>query len=308
MPKTSISHMQKPQTSKKLFSILLGIFFILVVYFFLFSDDDTQYNIGGNFDIPWTAEFANKAVDIKSLDETAQDLWVKHLMFEGLSGYQARLYAYRSQEYFPFIEKILKDRNLPIDLKYLAVAESGLRGKVVSHAGAAGIWQLMSDTARSFGLQVNDKVDERLHFQKATVAAIDHYKRLYQKYDDHFLAMAAYNVGEGNLDTMLEYQNAQNFFDLYLNPETSAYIYRVMSLKYILENPGKFGIGEELPYDMPPQDEGVYKEFASVDNLRDLAGRLGVQYRTLRILNPWIGADELGKGPWNIKIPPQADV
>ncbi|MEA3304368.1 MAG: lytic transglycosylase domain-containing protein [Patescibacteria group bacterium] len=171
--------------------ILVGII-ILLIYILIPSAENPKQD----FTIPWEIEFLGQEINIQKLDLASQELWVKHLMVEGFNSYQLRLYLYRSQQYFPFIEQYLSENNLPEDLKYLAVAESALRPTAHSHAGAAGIWQFMPGTAQDYNLSITSTIDERLHFEKATVSAISYIQKLYNRFNDYYLALAAYNVGQ----------------------------------------------------------------------------------------------------------------
>lgn len=108
---------------------------------------------------------------------------------------QLVLYHKRAALYFPYIEKALADNELPDDFKYLAVAESALRPEALSTASAAGIRQFIPDTAQQYGLRVDQSMDERMHFEKSTMAAIAYLKRAYDTFDNWTLAAASYNRG-----------------------------------------------------------------------------------------------------------------
>ena len=102
--------------------------------------------------------------------------------------------------YFPVFEKALLEQDLPTDLKYLAVVESRLINNLFSTAGAGGLWQLMPGTGRNMGLTVNESIDERLDPVRSSEAAAAYLKRLYKKYGDWMLVIAAYNCGDGKVD------------------------------------------------------------------------------------------------------------
>jgi membrane-bound lytic murein transglycosylase D len=99
-------------------------------------------------------------------EKIEQELLITHF-----SLYQFLLYHKYAADYFPYMDSYFHEIDIPDDFKYLAVAESGLRNDVVSRTGAAGVWQLMPDTARRYGLRVDDEIDERLNFERATRAA-----------------------------------------------------------------------------------------------------------------------------------------
>ncbi len=107
--------------------------------------------------------------------------------------YQFLLYHKRSYQYFSYIESYFSESDIPDDFKYLAVAESGLQYDALSSAGARGIWQLMPETARQYGLRVDKYIDERLHFERSTRAAAAYIVALKKKFGSWTLAAAAYN-------------------------------------------------------------------------------------------------------------------
>ncbi len=198
----------------------------------------------------------------------------------------------RKNKYFPVIESILARNGIPDDFKYLAVAESGLQN-VTSPAGAKGFWQLMKNTAKEYGLEVNNEVDERYHLEKATEAACKYLLKAKQKYGSWTLAAASYNAGMNKISTELDKQKVQNYYDLLLAEETSRYIPRIIALKHILEHPKDFGFvysHEDLytPYN--------YYEVAvdsSIGDLAIFARKMNITYKELKLLNPWLRSNKL---------------
>lgn len=146
----------------------------------------------------------------------------------------------KAAEWFPVIEPILAAYGIPEDFKYVPLVESGLR-EGVSPKGATGFWQFMPGTARSFGLKVNSKVDERKNLRKSTVAAAKYIKALYCVFDNWTLVAAAYNVGDNHMQKQIDRQNQDNYFKMKLNRETAGYVYKLISMKAILEHPAKYG-------------------------------------------------------------------
>lgn len=146
----------------------------------------------------------------------------------------------KAAKWFPVIEPILKAHNIPDDFKYIPLVESGLKAGV-SPKGAAGYWQFMPQTARGFGLKVNGQVDERLNVRKSTVAAAKYLKALYREFGNWTLVAAAYNLGENRLRRSMDRHNHENYFHLKLNKETSSYVYKLVSMKEIIEKPAKYG-------------------------------------------------------------------
>ena len=194
----------------------------------------------------------------------------------------------RANRYFPIIEPILKANGIPDDFKYLMVIESSLNTIARSPSGAAGLWQFMPATGKEFGLEVNDNVDERYHIAKATEAACKYFKQAYRKYGDWIAVSAAYNAGQGRISSQLEQQLSYHAMDLWLNEETSRYMFRLLAAKEVLSNPQRFGflLKEEQLYPPIP-----YKEVTittSIDSLEAYAQGQGITYAQLRDANPWL--------------------
>ncbi len=147
---------------------------------------------------------------------------------------------HQASQWFPIIEPILAAYGIPEDFKYVPLVESGLKHGI-SPKGAAGFWQFMPQTARDFGLIVNGKVDERNNIHKSTVAAAKYIRSLYKEFNSWTLAAAAYNLGEGKLKRQIYAQNQDNYFKMKLNRETASYVYKLISMKEIIENPTRYG-------------------------------------------------------------------
>ena len=211
-----------------------------------------------------------------------------------------------ANKYFPIIEKILAEEGVPEDFKYVAVAESSLRN-AVSPAGARGFWQIMAPTAREYGLEINDDVDERYHLEKATVAACKLIKSYYKRFGDWTLAAAAYNVGVNKLSRLKKEQRADSYYEMNLNQETSRYIFRLVAIKEILSHPNDFGFYLE-PDDLyqPMDNFKIVKVDSTIPNLGDFAKEHNTSYRMLKVYNPWMLDANLSnsKGKvYEIKIP-----
>lgn len=147
----------------------------------------------------------------------------------------------KADKYLPRIAEILKAYDIPEDFKYIPLVESGLDPKVTSHKGAGGYWQFMPATARLYGLRVNGNVDERLDFEKSTHAAAKYLKSLYSEFGDWTLVAAAYNVGGGSLKGSIKRQGVDDYYRLRLNAETGSYVYKLISVKEVIENPNQYG-------------------------------------------------------------------
>jgi hypothetical protein len=211
----------------------------------------------------------------------------------------------RAGRYFPMIEPILKKNGIPDDFKYLALIESGLTN-AVSPANAVGFWQFLDKTGRQYGLEVTDQVDERYHYSKSTEAACKYLKDAHKKFGNWTHAAAAYNAGQGRISREGEKQVVDNYYDMYLNPETSRYIYRILALKLVYENPTDYGFYLRNKDLYPPIPVRTIKVDTSITNLVNFANNFDVPYRILKEFNPWLRTDQLKVSPgksYEIELP-----
>ncbi len=217
--------------------------------------------------------------------------------------YQFYLYVKRYPVYIPYIEQQLLESWIHEDLKYLPIAESALRDDVVSSAWAWGIWQFMPDTGRRYGLIVDEYVDERYHFEKATQAAIAYLNDLYDIFWDWALVSAAYNRGENWLRRDMSSQWIDNYYDLYLNEETSRYVYRIMAIKYVMQSyfDNKPVIDKLIwgVHEIPKTKKIVVSK---IDDLQVWSSDNNYKYKDIKTLNRWIVWDTLPEGNWEITI------
>ena len=209
--------------------------------------------------------------------------------------------------YFPVIEPILAEHGVPDDFKYLAVAESSLR-PARSPAGARGIWQFMKATAQDYGLEVRGEVDERYHVEKATEMACKYLVKAHEKFGSWTLAAASYNVGRRKLAEQYDLQRAESYYDLNLNPETDRYVFRIVALKTIMQDPARFGFQLDAADYYAPLDYVTIAVDETIPNLGDFARKYGTNYRELKRLNPWLRRPQLtnSKGKvYEIRLPRQ---
>ena len=188
--------------------------------------------------LPDTIYFAGDTISIDSPDLVER--LDKELLVNTYWQSNMMLLYKRCNKYFPKIEKILREEEVPIDFKYLAVIESGLEN-VRSPAGAKGFWQIMQTTGKEYGLEINSNVDERYHIEFSTRLAAKYLKKAKKKFGSWTLAAASYNRGISGIQRNLNTQLVDSYFDLFLGEETSRYVFRILAVKEIIENPLKYG-------------------------------------------------------------------
>ncbi|MGB5242506.1 MAG: lytic transglycosylase domain-containing protein [Lutimonas sp.] len=272
---------------------LTGILFI--AFLFINADvteisSDPEKNTSSLYEIkalkvPSNLTFAGEKVPIH--DDDVMERIDRELLVNTYWQSNGLLNFKRAHKYFPVIEPILKKYNIPDDFKYLAIIESGLQN-VTSPAGAKGYWQLMPKTAREYGLEVNDNVDERYNLIKSTEAACQYLLEAYKIYGNWTLTAASYNAGMAGISRVMDYQKVDSYYDLYLNAETSRYIPRIVVTKEIMSNPKKYGFvfdDSDLYKLSPTRTTEITEEIA---DLNEFAKSNGITYKELKLNNPWL--------------------
>ncbi|MCC6722439.1 MAG: lytic transglycosylase domain-containing protein [Bacteroidia bacterium] len=298
---------------KKPIILLLSIFTVILIAGWAFSETETykkwfteNYKIKSPF-LPKNVDFAGEMVPIEN-DEIRERL-DRELMSTVFWQSNTMILLKRSSKYFPLIEQILKENNIPEDFKYLCVAESGF-ANVTSPSGAKGFWQLMEGTCKPYKLEINDYVDERYNLEIATQTACGILKDSYTKLLNWTLAAASYNRGINGILRDLQYQGVSSFYDLHLNDETSRYIFRIVAYKLIFENPELYGyyIKPEDYYCLPPLK--IIKVDTTISNLSVFALQNGTNYKNLKLFNPWMRDKSLpnkSRKIYQIEIPFKVD-
>jgi hypothetical protein len=260
---------------------------------------NTAYSI----DLPAKAAFANENVPLDYFD--VRESLDRELHISKYYQSQTIFYIKRANRFFPVIEPILKANGVPDDFKYLAVAESGL-ANVVSPSDAVGFWQFLKPTAQQYGLEVTDEVDERYNLEKATEAACKYLKASFDKYGNWTMAAASYNMGPKGVGKQIDRQNEKNYYNLLLNEETARYVFRILAIKLIIENPQKYGYYVDSADLYPPFDYSVSPVDTSINDIAQFAATFGTNYKMIKILNPWLRDNVLNnkhKKNYQIKIP-----
>lgn len=178
-------------------------------------------------------------VDFAEKDNAPLNRHVKQFVKTYIQENKENLYkiGQRSNSPFVIIDSVFKGYGLPVQLKYLAVVESELKTRAVSKVGAAGPWQLMPATARILGLKINSRHDERKDYYKSTRAAARFLKDLHEEYGDWLLVFAAYNGGEGAVNSAIKQSGSKNFWMLrrYLPEETREYVNKFIATCFYFE-------------------------------------------------------------------------
>lgn len=237
------------------------------------------------FDIPKNLDFAGEKVPLERGDifeRLEREIYVNAYWESNMI-----LLLKRSAKYLPEIERMLKENGIPDDFKYVAIAESALMN-VGSSAGARGFWQILESTGKEYGLEITNDVDERYHFEKSTLAAAKYFKKAHAKFGDWTAVAASYNMGQSGFSKRQEEQLHSNYYELYLNEETSRYLFRILAFKIIFENPGAFGYHfRESDYYQTP----VLRTIRVDEDIKDLpkwAKDQGSSYKDLKLYNPWL--------------------
>ncbi len=198
----------------------------------------------------------------------------------------------RSGRWFPEIESILKEEGIPDDFKYLTTIEGSLRNDV-SPRNAVGFWQIRKATGKELGLEITSEVDERYDPIKSTWAACKYLNKAKNKFGNWTMVAASYNRGMAGMSRAIKNQEEENYYNLLLNQETSRYLFRILAIKEIFENPSKysFDISEEHMY--KPYSIHYLEVNKTVDDLVAFSKENGITYKTLKYYNPWLRKDKL---------------
>jgi len=198
----------------------------------------------------------------------------------------------RANRWLPQIEKILRENDVPEDFKYLPLIESNLLNDI-SPKNAVGYWQILKSAGKENGLEITDEVDERYDPLKATVAACRYLKKAHRKFGSWTLVAASYNRGMGGMERAIENQKVNSYYDLYLNEETARYVFRILAIKEIVENPLRYGFRVN-PRHLYEEEQLRYVEVdETVKDLVTFAKQHNTNYKLIKRHNPWLREDRL---------------
>lgn len=211
----------------------------------------------------------------------------------------------RAHKYFPIMEPILAKHGVPDDFKYLALIESGLLN-ITSPAGARGFWQIMKETAKENGLEVNSNVDERYNLEKATEVACKYLLKSKERFGNWTLAAAAYNGGNYGMARRLKAQRVEDYYDLLLGEETSRYVFRIVAVKEIMEHPEKYGFVFDKEDLYTLEQTKTVEVDTVITDIALFAQNFGTNYKELKLHNPWLRENKLNNKSrklYHIKLP-----
>ena len=263
---------------------------------------DTTYNIK-SFKLPDEVTFAGEKMPLDNFD-TIESL-EREILTSAYRHSSTILIIMRANRYLPIIEKILKKNNVPDDFKYLVAAESEY-SNMVSPAGATGFWQIMPETGREDGMEINTVVDERYDVEKSTQFACDYFLKSYEKFGNWTLAAASYDGGRSGIDEQIDIQHQHNYYDLLLSEETARYIFRVVAYKLVITDPENYGFRIRKEDLYPVLNYYEVKVDTAVMDFSTFAEKFSTNYKMLKFLNPWLRKPFLTPKPnkeYLIKIP-----
>tara|TARA_B110000902_G_scaffold3688_1_gene4246 strand:+ start:77 stop:979 length:903 start_codon:yes stop_codon:yes gene_type:complete len=288
-----------------IFITILSITFFNAVYI---SDVPSEKNTADSYTIkalkiPDELTFAGEKVPTELYD--IKERMDRELLVNTYWQSNGLLLIKRAHKYFPIIEPMLKKYGIPDDFKYLAVAESGLENNS-SSAGAAGFWHFLKSSAKEYGLEVNQNVDERYNLEKATKVAADYLKKSKKRFGTWTLAAAAYNAGNARIARNLKKQQVTDYYDLLLNNETSRYVLRIVALKEVLSYPKKYGFEFEKEDLYTSPATRTVKVDTVITNIASFAKGFNINYKELKLHNAWLRENKLNnksRKSYKITIP-----
>jgi hypothetical protein len=249
-------------------------------------EKSTPAPVAGNKQhFPDAADFAGEPVPLQLSD--VRERFDRELLVNANLDASTLLILRRSARAFAVIEPILARNGVPDDFKYLCVIESGLLN-AVSPAGAKGYWQFVEATARENGLEVTGEIDERYSLEKSTEAACRFFNNAKARFGSWTMAAAAYNAGMAGMAKQADIQQQTDYYNLLLADETSRYVFRILALKEIMRNPGLYGFDFTQNQSYPILPVRKVTVDSTVTDFTDFAKSQGINYKILKIHNPWL--------------------
>ncbi|HET6225176.1 MAG TPA: transglycosylase SLT domain-containing protein [Bacteroidia bacterium] len=281
-------------------AITLLVLSSIKLFIFSFTDDsisDSNYEDYFNSSykvfsirIPKNLNFAGEKTPIR--DFSVREAMERELVINTYWQSQTLLLHKRANRWFTIIEPILEKNGIPDDFKYIPLIESQLTN-VVSPQGATGFWQLVEPTARQYGLEITEDVDERYNVAKSTEAACKYFKEAYKQFNNWTLVAASYNLGMTGVQSQLDRQKVSSYYDVLLTEETARYIYRLLAMKEIISRPKVYGfiLRKKDLYPVIPTKKITID--STIHSLADFALTEGINYKYLKLFNPWLRTGSL---------------
>jgi membrane-bound lytic murein transglycosylase D len=276
------------------FAAVLLFLSIIKLFVYSFSDSISDANYEDYFNasykvfsirIPKNLNFAGEKTPIR--DFSVREAMERELVINTYWQSQTLLLHKRANRWFPVIEPILKKNNIPDDFKYIPLIESQLTN-AVSSQGATGFWQLVEPTAKEYELEITEDIDERYNVIKSTEAACKYFKEAYKQFNNWTLVAASYNLGMTGVQSQLNRQKASSYYDILLTEETARYVYRILAMKEIISRPKVYGfiLRKKDLYPVIPTKKLIID--STIHNLADFALKEGINYKYLKLFNPWL--------------------
>lgn len=259
-----------------------------------------------SFDLPASLSFAGEVVPMQLPD--VRERLDKELHINTYWHNNTIFLMKRANRWLPQIQEILRKHEIPDDFKYLPLVETGLLNDI-SPKEAVGFWQILKSSGKELGLEITDEVDERYDPLKATEAACKYLRKAYEKFGNWTIVAASYNRGMSGMERALENQRVDSYYDLFLNEETSRYVFRILACKEIIENPTRYGFKVNARHLYEPEKIQYVEVNETIKDLVAFAKQHNINYKLLKRHNPWLRDDKLTvkrNKTYLIAIPEQA--
>ena len=314
---------KNPKLERALLILVYALTFLVVAYvavsLFVQATDngaeavDSAYNAEmrenyGNYlpELPDTLSFCGERVPLEDFDvREALDAELIKVMYWHS---QMFIYIKRANRYFPTLRRVLAENRIHEDFLYLCVAESGM-DHVVSPAKAVGFWQILESTGKDGGLEINDEVDERYNIEKSTKVACKYFHQAHDKFGSWTMAAAAYNCGQAGLQKLIDRQGVNSYYELRNYTETGRYVFRILALKLVMQNPEAYGFVYKEKDLYPEIKTRTIEVDSTISDLAAFGREVSVNYKMLKLLNPWLRDTKLSNKhhkTYQIKVLDQA--
>ena len=246
--------------------------------------------VAASYDLPAKISFAGEETPLQLPD--VRERLDKELQINIYLQSSTLFLIKRAHRWLPRIQEILKSNDIPDDFKYLPLIESGLINSR-SPKDAVGYWQILEDSGKELGLEINQEVDQRYDPIKATAAACKYLRKSYERFGNWTLVAASYNCGVAGLNRVINEQKVSSYYDLHLNDDTSRYVFRLLAIKEIFEHASKYGFKLKDEHLYQPEEHKMVEVSESIPDLVAFAQAQGTNYKLLKRHNPWLRQNKL---------------